>query len=84
MSIQPKAINVMLEVTHQGVWDIGEDITIDCYVTKDKIRLMSLRGTARAMNIKGGGSGGLLRNLKAKYLEPYLSDHLKMWIIGCN
>ena len=80
MSIDAKIQATKIEVTHQGVWDITKDVKIDCYVTKDKRRLMSLRGTARVMNIKGGGSGGLLRNLKAKYLTPYLSDHLKMWI----
>jgi len=80
MSIMPNINDSELIVTHQGVWNIADGINMDCYVTKDKKRLMSLRGTARVMNIKGGGSKGLFRNLKAKYLKPYLSDHLQTWV----
>ena len=72
------------KVTHQGKWQIADNIDIDCYVTSDKLRLLSLRGTARAMDLKGGGSGGLLRNLKAKWIQPYLSDHLREWILGAE
>ncbi|MFY4862383.1 P63C domain-containing protein [Aliarcobacter butzleri] len=72
------------KVTHQGKWKIDKDIEIDCYVTNDRLRLLSLRGTARAMNLKGGGSGGLLRNLKSKWIQPYLTDQLKDWILGAE
>lgn len=75
MSPQPK-----ISVTHQGKWQLYDGIDIECYVTSDKQRLLSLRGTARALDIKGNGSGGLLRNLKSQWLQPYLSDHLKEWI----
>lgn len=71
-------------VTHQGKWTIATDIVIECYVTNDKRRLLSLRGTARAMDLRGGGSGGLLRNLKSQWIQPYLSDHLKSWILGAQ
>ena len=71
----------LIKVTHQGKWEVGNDIVIDCYVTDSKLRLLSLRGTARAMNLKGGGSGALLRNLKSKWIQPYLSNHLKEWTI---
>lgn len=84
MSAKPKVFNNKLEVTHQGIWNITDEIEMKCYVTSDKIRLMSLRGTGTVMNIKGAGSGGVLRNLKAKYLEPFLSDQLKAWIIGAS
>ncbi len=80
MADEPKN-KYLSKVTHQGLWDIGHDITIECYVTSDKRRLLSLRGTARAMDLKGGGSGALLRNLKSKWIQPYLSDHLKSWIL---
>ena len=66
------------KVTHKGDWKIADDITIECYVTDDKRRLLSLRGTARAMDLRGGGSGALLRNLKAAWIQPFLSDHLKI------
>ena len=37
--------------------------------------------TARALDIKGNGSGGVLRNLQLKWIQPYLSDQLKEWIL---
>jgi len=67
-------------ITHRGIWKITDDIEIECYVTNNADRLMSLRGAARAMNLKGGGSTGVLRNLKAKYIQPFLSDHLQEWV----
>ena len=81
IEIEKKALS---KVTHQGKWKVTEEIEIDCYVTNDKMRLLSLRGTARAMNLKGGGSGGLLRNLKSKWIQPYLSDQLKDFILGAE
>lgn len=79
-----QASKVMSKVTHQGKWIVTDSIEIDCYVTNDTKRLLSLRGTARAMNLKGGGSGGLLRNLKSIWIQPYLSDQLKSWINGAS
>lgn len=67
-------------VTHQGKWKVSDEIIIDCYVTNKKKRLMSLRGTGRAMNLRGGGSTALHRVLKAKWIQPYLTDQLKSWI----
>ncbi len=69
------------KVTHQGKWKVYDEFDIDCYVTNNGIRLLSLRGTARALDIKGNGSGGLLRNLQSKWLQPYLSDQLKEWVL---
>lgn len=68
------------KVTHQGQWEINDEIVIDCYVTDTEYRLLSLRGTARAMNLIGGGSGALLRNLKSQWIQKYLSPQLKEWI----
>lgn len=72
------------KVTHQGQWELPNDISIDCYVTNTELRLLSLRGTARAMSLIGGGSGALLRNLKAKWIQPYLSVQLQEWIFGAS
>jgi hypothetical protein len=72
------------QVTHQGKWKISDNIEIDCYVTDDKKRLLSLRSTARAMNLRGGGSTALVRNLKSQWIQPFLSDQLKLWIIGAE
>lgn len=73
--------NSTIKVTHQGKWKVYDGLEIECYVTNNGIRLLSLRGTARALDIKGNGSGGLLRNLQSKWLQPYLSDQLKDWIL---
>ena len=73
-------VNNDIEVVSYGRWDITDKISIDCYVTKDGQRLLSLRGTARAMGLSGGGSVALLRNLNSNYLQNYLSDELKEWI----
>lgn len=77
-------IDKKIKVTHQGKWKAFDGLEIECYVTNDSQRLLSLRGTARALDIKGNGSGGLLRNLKAKWLKPYLSDQLKDWILRAS
>jgi hypothetical protein len=73
--------NLAMKVTHQGKWKVFDEFEIECYVTNNDIRLLSLRGTARALDIKGNGSGGLLRNLQSKWLQPYLSDQLKEWVL---
>ena len=72
------------KVTHQGKWKVYDEFDIDCYVTDNGIRLLSLRGTARALDIKGNGSGGLLRNLQLKWIQPYLSDQLKEWVLSAT
>ena len=74
------------KVTHQGKWKVTDEIEIDCYVTDDKKRLLSLRGTARAMDIGGPGSRALLKKLKSKWIKAYLSNDLVEWIHSaeCN
>lgn len=69
-------------VTHQGKWVIDEksNLYIECYVTNDAQRILSLRGTARAMDLRGGGSTALARNLKSLWIKPYLTDGLKKWL----
>lgn len=73
-------VNPDITVISYGQWEISDDVLVDCYVTDDGQRLLSLRGTARAMGLSGSGSVALLRNLKSNYLQPYLSDDLKVWI----
>lgn len=70
------------KVEYRGNWviDSEDNIFIECYVTNDKRRLLSLRGTARALDLKGAGSTAIARNLKAKWIQPYLSDGLKEWL----
>jgi len=69
-------------VTHHGNWVIDEEsnISIECYVTSNKKRILSLRGTARMLDLKGAGSTAITRNLKAQWIQPYLTDGLKEWL----
>lgn len=71
-----------IKIINDGKWIVEEGIEIDCYVTSDARRILSLRGTARAMGLKGGGSQALVRNLKSKWIEPYLTDKLKEWMVS--
>ncbi len=72
----------MAIVIHKGDWVIDKEnnISIECYVTKDKRRFLSLRGTARALDLRGAGSTAIARNLKTQWLQPYLSEGLKKWL----
>lgn len=74
--------NSISKVTHYGKWIIDKEnnISIDCYVTNDGRRVLSLRGTARAIGLTGGGSNALVRNLKSDWIQPYLSLNLKNWL----
>lgn len=75
-------VDKVIKVTHEGKWEIDKDneLSIDCYVTNNGRRLLSLRGTARAMDLRGAGSTALARNLNSKWIEPYLSDGLVEWL----
>lgn len=77
-----KRLTQKVKVTHHGRWiiDKEKDISINCYVTNNERRLLSLRGTAKAMGLIGGGSQALTRNLKSKWIEPYLTENLKQWM----
>ena len=70
------------KVICQGDWVIDKEnnIAIECYVTKDKGRFLSLKGSARALGLSGAGSTALVRNLNRQWLEPYLSPGLKEWL----
>ena len=43
----------------------------------NKERVLSLRGAARGIGIKGNGSQALTRNLNSMWISPYLSEELK-------
>ena len=68
--------------THSGIWVIDEEknIKIECYVMDNKERVLSLRGAARSIGIKGNGSQALPRNLSSMWIAPYLSENLKEWL----
>lgn len=74
----------MPKATHYGVWNIGQDIKIECYVMDNKERVLSLRGAAKSMGLVGGGSLALVRNLNSQWISPYLSDGLRDWLEKAN
>lgn len=75
----------VFRATHKGEWNpSGTDITIECYVLENDERVLSLRGTARTMNLKGGGALALPRMLSANYIQSYLSEDLKQWLRDTN
>ena len=68
--------------THSGKWTIDSEhnISVECYVMDNEERVLSLRGSSRAMGLAGGGGGALARNLNAQWINPYLSNGLKDWL----
>lgn len=74
----------MPRATHYGIWEIGNNVKIECYVMDNKERVLSLRGTAKSMGLVGGGSLALVRNLNSQWISPYLSDGLRDWLEKAN
>lgn len=74
----------MPRATHYGIWEIGDNIKIECYVMDNKERVLSLRGAAKSMGLVGGGSLALVRNLNSQWISPYLSNGLRDWLEKAN
>lgn len=74
----------MPRATHYGIWEIGNNVKIECYVMDNKERVLSLRGAAKSMGLVGGGSLALVRNLNSQWISPYLSDGLRDWLEKAN
>ncbi len=55
------------EARSQGVLTIG-DVTIDCYVLKDRRRLIHKRAMARALGLKSDGGNAFMKTLSGKTL----------------
>ncbi len=72
------------KATHNGVWKIGDDISIECYVMDNKERVFSMKGAARSIGLTGGGSPALVRNLNTEWISPYLSEPLREWLSLAN
>ena len=72
--------------THSGTWVVDEEngITIECYVTNDRRRMLSLKGAARALDLRGAGSTAISRNLGRQWIQPYLTDDLRSWVQTVN
>lgn len=74
----------MPKATHNGTWNIGDNMSIECYVMDNGERVLSMRGATKSMGLSGGGSLGLLRNLNTQWIAPYLSEDLKEWLAKAN
>ena len=74
--------------THSGVLTISNDngdvFEVQCFVMDNGERVLSLRGTSKAMGLVGAGSTALVRNLNTNWLSPYLSDDLRDWLYKAN
>lgn len=70
--------------THYGIWSIGENVNLECYVMDTGERVLSLRGAAKSMGLVGGGSMALVRNLNSQWISQYLSDDLRDWLEKAN
>ena len=72
----------MPRATHSGKWiiDADKDISVQCYVMDNEERVLSLRASSRAMGLVGAGSTALVRNLNSKWIGPYLSEGLRVWL----
>jgi len=70
------------KATHSGLWDIGNEsgISVQCYVMDNGERVLSLRGSSRAMGLVGGGSTAMVRSLSSRWISQYLSEELRQWL----
>lgn len=69
--------------THSGKWEIDTEdfqLSVQCYVMDNQERVLSLRGSSRAMGLSGAGSTALVRNLSAKWIAPFLSEEVRDWL----
>lgn len=75
------------KATHQGELTVG-DMTIPCAVTANRDRLVSVRGMAKALGVKGGGTYWKMKKenpdkavlpefISAKNIEPLVQERLK-------
>jgi len=79
-------VDTIRKATHSGVWIIDKDadVKFSCYVMDNEDRVLSLRGAAKSIGLKGGGSNALVRTLSTQWIAPYLSDDLKDWLDKAN
>lgn len=72
----PEDRGVLPEASSQGVLPIG-DVTIDCYVLKDRRRLIHKRAMARALGLKSDGGNAFMKTLNGKTLGSKIPLELR-------
>jgi hypothetical protein len=64
------------EARSQGVLTIG-DVVIDCYVLKDRRRLIHKRAMARALGLKSDGGNAFMKTLNGKTLGSKIPTEIR-------
>lgn len=79
---QDSSLVLVPQATHSGIWDINRErkLLLRCYVMNNGERVLSLRGTSKAMGLTGSGSTALVKNLSTRWIAPYLTEDLKEWL----
>lgn len=72
----PETRGEMPEASSQGILPIG-DVKIDCYVLKDRRRLIHKRAMARALCLKSAGGNALMKTLNGKTLGSRIPPDLR-------
>lgn len=82
--LSPELKGQMPEASSQGLLPIG-DVEIDCYVLKDRRRLIHKRAMARALGLKSEGGNAFQKTISRKTLgskiPPELRDKLENHIV---
>jgi hypothetical protein len=72
----PETRGDLPEARSQGVLPIG-DVAIDCYVLKDRRRLIHKRAMARALGLKSDGGNAFMKTLNGKTLGSQIPLELR-------
>lgn len=75
----PEDRGMLPEAASQGVLPIG-DVSIDCYVLKDRRRLIHKRAMARALGLKSDGGNAFMKTLNRKILGSKIPAELRQKI----
>ena len=76
---RPEDRGMLPEAESQGVLPIG-DVSIDCYVLKDRRRLIHKRAMARALGLKSDGGNAFMKTLSRKTLGSMIPEELRLKI----
>lgn len=74
--LKPEDRGAMPEARSQGVLTIGE-VSIDCFVLKDRRRLIHKRAMARALGLKSDGGNAFMKTLNGKTLGSKIPAELR-------
>ena len=73
---RPEQVGATPEAKSQGILPIG-DVQIDCYVLKDRRRLIHKRAMARALGLKSEGGNAFIKTLSGKNLGSKIPPELR-------